>query len=78
MRLSRARPQGAYMLITRKVRDLHALSFTVRWRHWLALGWEGNSVNEHDVPPMPQKPPGKGGWDTITTTRQSAHERSRS
>ena len=21
------------------------------------------SVNEHDVPPMPQKPPGKGGWD---------------
>ena len=33
------------------------------------------SVNEHDVPPMPQKPPGKGGWDTTTTTRQSARER---
>ena len=25
-------------------------------------------VIEDDVPPMPQKPPGKGGWDTTTTT----------
>jgi hypothetical protein len=32
------------------------------------------SVNEHDDPPMPQKPPGKGGWVTTTTTRQSARD----
>ena len=25
-------------------------------------------------PPMPQKPSGKGGWDTTTPTRQSARE----
>ena len=45
------------------------LSFTVRWARLRIY-----SVNEHDVPPMPQKPPGKGGWVPTTTTRQSARD----
>ena len=33
------------------------------------VGWGSVwDVIEDDLPPMPQKPPGKGGWDTTTTT----------
>jgi len=61
VRLSRARPQGAYMLITRKVRDLHALSFTVRWRHWLALGWEGIVLTNTTSPQCLRNPQEREG-----------------
>jgi hypothetical protein len=45
------------------------LSLTVRWAR---LGC--TVLTNTTSPQMPQKPPGKGGWDTATTTRQSARD----
>jgi hypothetical protein len=45
------------------------LSLTVRWARLGCI-----VLTNTTSPPMPQKPPGKGGWDTATTTRQSARD----